>query len=127
MGIITDAYNRWRARKQEFKDMQGHRQMVRTVEERELSSEERELNDYYERDRQKEIKKLVKKRREGLKKELLYSNENNPIYAKNVMVGHKNLFGTPNIFASAPNQFNQKNIFVKKGGLKHGSNDRKER
>lgn len=113
MGIIKNAISNWKAKKEEFKQLQRQRRMEKALNERELSSEERELNDYLERQRQARIKELVKKHRENLTHEFIFSKDGQPLAAPNVMKNHKKIFSEDNnIFKNVPNFLKQRRLFM---------------
>ncbi len=108
MGIIGDALRKWKAKRAEFKEMQRQDKMLKALEERKKSPEEREVESYMEDERQKKIKALAKRLRKKKQTELWNGREGNPAYAENIMRGNKNIFKGKNMFSKMPNIFDGK-------------------
>jgi len=111
---FKDFLARLREKKEGIKDMEMMQNAQERFEAKKLSSEERELGDYLEEDRQKKIKELVKKIRHDKNRETWSGRKFNPIFAENVIANQPKLFSAHSMFSDAPNLFKQDdNLFFK--------------
>ena len=108
MGYIQDSIRKWREKKEAMKEAQHGRRMQKAIEERELSSEERELMDYQRREREQAIKRALVPHRKKLQQDVMYGGYK-AHEVKNVIKNQ------PNIFSGQGNLLKAKNLFMKGG------------
>lgn len=77
-----------------LKEMLEERRMQRIAEQRDKNSNERELERYYEEERQKQIKLQLEAFRKQKQREFWSENKN--WHNKNIMVGHKKILTNDN-------------------------------
>jgi len=110
MGLIQDYFNRLREKKAQREAFEGEQHMVQGFQQKQLSSNERELMRIQEEERQKRIKQILDSKRKEENQRIWSGQHHNPAHAPNVVAGQKNLFGGGNMFAKAPNVANQPNV-----------------
>lgn len=102
--MLQDFLQRWKERRQKFKDAQEEQNIQRKLQERQLSSNERELNGYLKEEREKQIKNAVEQFRK---------KKNDELWHKNV-IKQKNLFkGQKSIMRNDRKQLRQRSMFMK--------------
>ena len=122
MGIkeaINNILEKKREKKEEQKIMQREDDNTERLRLKKLSPDERALERYNKLDYQKEVQRIVNKRRidDKRKSEML----NSPSNSKNIFKEDKKVFSNENIFmkkipnAKHQNIFSGKNIFITKG------------
>ena len=107
-----------------FKELEKEMRMQKMLQERMKNSNERELDRFYEEERQKTIKKNLEEFR-NQRKEESWHGENNILNSPNIFKGHKSiLHEDKSALDNGPGILNQKNIFSmgsdkkkKKGGI----------
>ena len=119
MGLLQEYLRKLRERKESKKDFEFQRNVEDDFETRKKNSNERELERFYEEDRQKLIKKALNIRRKEMTNEIWSGRVGNPIFAKNIIREDIKLFSGKNDFAkvpcimNTPNITNGKNMFMK--------------
>ena len=109
--MLQDAIRRWRARKEEKEEYAREQNTVEDFHRRKLDSDERELIRFKEEERKKRIKAELERYRKRDSEKVWNGKWHNPLYAKNVVQGHKKLFTGQNMFARVPNVVKQPNLF----------------
>ena len=118
------------SRDPEFKEMQRQHRMQKMLEDREKGADERELERFYEEERQKSIKKNLEEFREAKKKETWNpSDENQILKAKDIFKGHKsvlhqdfNVLGGKKLFSGKSNSLGGKSNMMNAKKIKKGVN-----
>ena len=114
MGLIQDYIRRLREKKAQREGFESEQHMVEGFEQKKLTANERELMRYQEEERQKRIKFMLERKRKQENNRVWRGQQANPVYTKNVIAGHKKLFGETNMFAGVPNVVTQPNLFNRK-------------
>ena len=110
-----------------FKEMQEQHRMEKMLAEREMNSDERELNRFVEEERQKSIKKNLEEFREMRKRETWRGEGNQILKQPNIFKGHKSvlhqdfdLLGGKKLFVGK-RKVKSKNLHMKANKIKKGS------
>jgi len=115
MGLIQDFIRSRREKKDQFRRMQEVDRMENTVEERKISSDERDFLAFKEDERQKKITEIVKKIRLQKTREAWTGGKNNPVLASNMFKDEKNIFkGHNSILKNDGKLLKGGNFFFKK-------------
>lgn len=98
-------------KKKEDSEAYAREQQVRDEYERKkLSSNERELMRYKEEEREKRIKYELESRRKKENDDVWSGKKGQPLAAKNVVAGQKNLFRHGNMFKDVDNAYKHKDV-----------------
>ena len=107
MGLMQDLIRKARGKKEEKQDYERHRHIEENYSEKKMNSNERELLEWREKERQIMIKRELEDFRKRENEEVWSGKKGNPLYAKNVVAGQKNLFdGSNNLFSKKTEVFN---------------------
>jgi len=108
---IADILKKFGLKKQKFQEAQQEDRIQNIVQERKKSSNERELDRFFEEERERKIKVDLESFREKRKEEM---RETTVLNGKNIFKGHNSILDQPNIFANQPNIFaGQRGMFFK--------------
>jgi len=112
MGLIQDFLKKRKDRVGERKDYERSSRIPEQIEAKKLSSNERELMIWKEKERQNRIKVELEKFKKKENDEIWSGQKGNPISSPNVTNNHKQLFNHDNMFAHQKNMFNERrNLF----------------
>lgn len=107
--MIKELIDKLRQRKERFKVIQEDDRIGEIIAQRKKNSNERELERFYEEERQKQIAAQLssfrKQRAEEGRKDTILSQKKIFANQRNIFVGNKDLF------------FNDKNMFLKRGNM----------
>jgi hypothetical protein len=109
--IIAKIGEKQRERKELLRSMQDKIRMQKIAEDRMKSSNERELDDYMNEEREKEIKKALEIMRKNRNDDINFNH--NPLNAKNIMKAEWELLKEKNQFAKKSNMFSKKEFIHK--------------
>lgn len=120
MGILKNLARKLVEQKKTRQDYERGERIKERYEERKLTSDERELLAWKEKQRQKRIKQELRNIRKKEQKELWRGRKNNAIYEKNIVKDDRNLFKHKLLFGSGGQKaYKTTNILQKmKGGNK---------
>jgi len=113
MGLIQDALRKIKMKREDKEDYERQRYIEENFEEKKKTADDRELEHYQEEARRKRVKALVKAIKKKKDRAFWSGKQNNPAYAKNFIVGQKNLFKGNNNLYLKPNEDNTKRLFYK--------------
>lgn len=114
MGIM-DIIRKLKERKEQEKEYEEQGRMIQKVEARKLSSDERELLRFKAEERAKLVRKILDGKRKQINDKIWSGKDGNPAYAKNIMVGQKELYKeNKNIFVNKTKVFNQPDLFFRR-------------
>jgi len=122
--ILNKIKEKKEIKKEMFRQIDNQDRIQNLIQERKLSSNERELNLYLKENYEKDIKNKLEIMRKERRDDLAFNH--NPLNVKNIVshvswniLKEKNLFGNQkNIFDNKNLFTNKKNIFKTKGGFK---------
>ncbi|MCK9371138.1 hypothetical protein M0R04_14595 [Candidatus Dojkabacteria bacterium] len=107
--MLKEMLQRYREKKNKFKEYQTEDRIQTLVEQRKKSSNERELEEYIEEDRQRKIDRAVKLYRMKKKAE---ARNMNMLKGKNIFKGHKSILtNNEKLFPMHGHKSGGKNIF----------------
>jgi hypothetical protein len=89
MGLIQSLLERLKSKKARYADAEEELRIQKKLQERQLSSNERELNSYLEEERQKQIKGAVERFRQKKRDEFWHGNK--IIDRKNIFTNQKSI------------------------------------
>ena len=123
MGIkdmMAGIRERKQEKKEEFRRMNDQVRMEEIINERKMSANERELNQYMKEDREAEIKIRLNQVRKVRDNDMKFGH--NPLNAPNTIKNPDwEVLKEKNIFTNQKNMFmNQKNLFMKHKKVNHG-------
>lgn len=98
MSVLKSLLRKLAERKKEREDYEGQQHIIERYQEKKLSSDERELLRWKEKQRQIMIKEQLRRIRKKEQEELWSGRKNNPIYEKNIIKDNKELLRHKNLF-----------------------------
>ncbi len=102
-------------RKELLKRMDDQMRVAKTLEERQKSANQRELEGYYKEDREAQIKEDLEYMREKRDRDIKFGH--NPLDTKNIMKSEWEVLKEPNQFSGRSNMF-RNNDFIHKNNKK---------
>jgi len=98
---VKELLAKWRSQKEERTSIERQQRNIELMQEKKLSSDERELERFQKQDYDKKVKEALAQFRQRDNDKVWRGQEGNPLYTPNVVAGHKRLFGNDsNIFKS---------------------------
>jgi len=98
---VKELLAKWRSQKEEGKAIERQQRNIELMQEKKLSSDERELERFQKQEYDKKVKAALEQFRQRDNDRVWRGQEGNPLYTQNVVAGHKRLFGNDtNIFRS---------------------------
>lgn len=108
------------ARDPQFKEMEREIRMQKMIEDRMKNADERELERFYEEERQKSIKKNLEEFRKARREENWHGDKNSILKQKNIFTGHKSILkqdfsilGGKKLFSGKSNSLKGGCMFIK--------------
>jgi hypothetical protein len=108
---ITDLLRKFMARKHRFKEMQEEHTLQKKLEQRQKNSNERELERYFEEERQRRMKiqldNIHKKQRDE------FWHDDSILNQKNVFTGGESILNQPSLLKQEGNILKNQNMFFR--------------
>ena len=106
---LRDWYNKFVRKRDEFSAVEEQDRIQSRIQEKKLSADERELNKFLEKERQRQVKEMLESYRKQEQEEIWHGKT--ALDTPNVITNQKNLFG------GQKNMFGWKSNNLKSGGM----------